>query len=245
MNNNIINCIAIDNDIISLSILSNLINEIPFLQLKEKFIDTSKALSYAQQNKTDLIISEIELDNPEAIRLTNYLNYKPLIIFVSSNMNNAYKAFNANAIDLLVKPLSLERLLQAVNKAQYYSTELPNHLEFDNQSFVLSNIFVKANYKIIKLQIKDILYIEGYNDYVKIHTGNNKPILSLISLSKMEKRLPVNQFIRVHRSYIVSIDKIESIERKRINIGKHNIPISQTHYNTFLSTLEKMNVCFY
>ncbi len=243
-----IKCIVIDNEQSSLELIKSYINKIPFLELTGLFNNPFNAISYVNKNKVDLIFSEIEMTGINGIQLINSLKTKPLVILVSAIDKYAIDGYNVNALDYLLKPFPFDRFLKAANKV--YDEYINNRNSDFNNSYKSNTahrdiIFVKSEYKIIKLNVNDILFIEGYNDYVKIHIGDAKQILSLLSLKMLEEKLPANEFVRVHRSYIVSVNKIDSIEKKRIIIGNHHIPISQSYHNNFFDFIEKMNLYLY
>jgi DNA-binding LytR/AlgR family response regulator len=244
-----IKCIAIDPKKSSLDSICDLINKIPFFELKGSFSNPYDALHFLGANKIDLLFTEIEMPELSGIQLINSIKNRPLIIFVSASEKYAIEGYNLDILDYLLKPVTFERFLRCANKAY---NELVNYNKpFENEPLkALGNInhdiiFVKSDYKIIRLATSNIMFIEGFNDYVKIFLEDNpKPVLSLLSLKVMEDRLPTPEFVRVHRSYIVSVNKINMIEKKRIIIEKHHIPISNSYYDSFYTVIKKMNICF-
>jgi two-component system, LytTR family, response regulator len=243
-----ITCIAIDDGASSLEILSGLIGKIPFLDLLGTYTNPLTAISFINSNKVDLIFSEVEMNGLNGIQLINSLKIKPLVILISVDEKYAIEGYNVDALDYILKPISFERLLKAVNKAHdvffsFKGRDLHNIIE--PQYVQQDIIFVKSDYRILKLNINDILFIEGFNDYVKIHLSNSNPVLTLLNLRTLEEKLPARVFVRVHRSYIVSLQKIDSIEKKRIKIGKRNIPISHSYFDAFFTLIEKLNIWFY
>ncbi len=243
-----IKCVAIDNENLSLELLKGFINKIPFLELAGAYINPLDAISFLNKNKTDLVFTDVEMTGINGIQLINTLNNKPMVIIVSAHTKYAIDGYSINALDYILKPFPFEKLLKAVNKAydQFYNRQSYSVKgSEDNQKDNCSSIYVKSDYRILKLNLNEILIIEGYNDYVKIHTTNSKPILSLLNLKNLEEKLPAKEFVRVHRSYIVSVDKIDIIEKKHIIIGSHHIPISNTYNDNFFEVIEKKNICFY
>jgi len=243
-----INCIVIDDDNLSLDLISESVNNTPFLNLIGSFTKPFDAVNFINRNKVDLIYTDIEMPEITGIQLVNCLKYKPMVIFVSETEKYAIKGYDLDILDYLVKPYSFDRFLKASNKAlneffkETQTISKPKDLpEQQNKN----NIFVKSDYKVIKIPISSILYIEGFNDYVKFFIeGSLNPVLSLMSLKELEENLPKNEFARVHRSYIVSVNKINTIEKKRILIGKRNIPISNSYYNSFFNHIENSNYYF-
>jgi two-component system, LytTR family, response regulator len=243
-----IKSILIDNESSSLESLSVQLKKIPFLDLSSSFTNPVAAINFIKRNKVDLIISEIEMNGLNGIQLINSLKIKPLVILVSSEPKYAIDGYEIDAIDFLLKPVNFDRLLRAANKAydQFFGTkekELSGNIVA--QSFNQDIIFVKSNYRILKINLADILFIEGFNDYVKIHLINSNPVLTLLSLRNLEEKLPNMEFARVHRSYIVSLRKIDNIEKKRIKIGKYTIPISQSYFESFFNSMDKKNFYIY
>jgi DNA-binding LytR/AlgR family response regulator len=243
-----IKCIAIDEDSPSLELLKGHINKIPFFELIGIFTNPFDAISFLNKNKTDLVFTDVEMTGINGIQLINTLKNKPMVIIVSEHNKYAIDGYSINALDFLLKPFSFEKLLKAANKAydQFFNVMNYQHKNTnDVQPVSFNSIYIKSDYRILKLNLNEILFIEGFNDYVKIHTINSKPILSLLSLKNLDGKLPVMDFVRVHRSYIIAVDKIDIIEKKHIIINSHHIPISQT-YNAYLyEIIEKKNLCFY
>ncbi|MDP4267488.1 MAG: LytTR family DNA-binding domain-containing protein, partial [Bacteroidota bacterium] len=167
------------------------------------------------------------------------LKNKPMVIFITAYEKYALEGFELDVLDYLLKPVPFDRFFKAVNKAHEYYNFL-NNAETTHSSS-LNFIFVKADYKIVKVNIDDILYIEGLKDYIKIYTVD-KLILTLSSLKAIETKLPSDNFIRVHKSYIVSVKRIEFIERSHIKIKDINIPISDNYRDKFFKIVEKNNI---
>ncbi len=236
-------CIAIDDENLALELIKGYISRIPFLELDSVFTNPFDAMDYLMKNKVDLIFCDIEMNDINGVQLISSLKNRPMVVFISAYDRYAIDGFSLDAIDYLLKPVSFDRFLKAVNKA-YENFSLKNHrsrpvvvhTEAGNITPGNEYIFIKSDNRLVKLFFSDILFVEGYGDYVKIHLKDNKVLLSLQNMSSLETKLPTG-FTRVHRSFIVSIDKIEEIERKRIKISKHNIPISDTYNETFFSML--------
>jgi DNA-binding LytR/AlgR family response regulator len=246
--NRTIKCIAIDDDVSALELLAGFISKIPFLDLLATYTNPLTALSFINSNKVELIFSEVEMNGLNGIQLVNSLKVKPLVILVSVDEEHAIEGYNLDALDYILKPITFERLLKAANKAHdvFFSFKNRDMLSIIEPPNLLQDIiFVKSDYRILKLNLNDILFIEGFNDYVKIHLRNSNPVLTLLNLRTLEEKLPAREFVRVHRSYIVSLHSIDSIEKKRIKIGKRNIPISHTYFESFFNLIEKLNLWFY
>jgi DNA-binding LytR/AlgR family response regulator len=185
------------------------------------------------------------MPNLTGIQLLKGLAKKPMVIFTTAYSEHAAESYNLDAVDYLLKPFTFERFLKSVNKAYSRFSEKQDSSRPDTQeadkNINAEYIFIKSDYKTIKVETKDILYIEGLKDYVKIYAGA-KPILSLLSLKSLEEKLPQKTFIRVHRSYIVSLYKIESIQKNRIVIGDKYIPIGDNYKENFYKIIEDYNI---
>ena len=176
------------------------------------------------------------------IELIKNIEHKPLVIFTTAYTEYAVQGFELSAVDYLVKPFLFERFFKAVNKAyELYNLKNKKVVPGAENETAEGYIFVKADYSSIKVNLKDILYLEGLKDYVKIHTKEKK-ILTLITMKKIEEKLPSSNFIRVHRSFIVAFDKIESIQRNRIIINEKRIPIGNSYKADFNKRIEDVNL---
>ena len=235
------NCIVVDDEPLALNLLRDFINKVPFLNLIKLCKDAYDAIEVMQSSKVDLMFLDINMPEITGLELIKNIEYKPLVIFTTAYSQHAVQGFELNAIDYLVKPFLFERFFKAVNKAfDMYNLKqesIRQKSKSDNDDF----IFVKADYSSVKVYIRDILYIEGLKDYVKIYT-NEKKILTLTTMKKIKEKLPNENFIRIHRSYIIAIDKIDSIQRNRIIIGDKWIPIGNSYKEEFFKRIDDVNV---
>lgn len=238
-------CLIVDDEPLAADLIEDFISKVPFLTLVNKCRNAFECIECLNSDTIDLIFLDIQMPNLTGIQLLKGLDKKPMVIFTTAYSEHAAESYNLDAIDYLLKPFTLERFLKAVNKA--YSRfskkqESPRPIIQEAPKNISSDyIFVKSDYKTIKVETKDILYIEGLKDYVKIYSGG-KPILSLLSLKLLEAKLPDKTFIRVHRSFIVSIPKIESIQKNRIIIGDKYIPIGENYKEAFYKIIERFNI---
>lgn len=223
------NCIAVDDEPLALDIIEDFIKEIPFLKLVKKCYSASEAIEIIQNENIDLVFLDIRMPSITGVQLVKSLKDIPAVIFTTAYTDYAVEGFNLDAVDYLVKPFSFERFLKAVNKA-YSLYKLKNDTGKDY-------IFIKSGYKNLKVDFNDILYIEGLSDYIKIYLVNGKNILSLQSLKVFIDKLPENDFLRVHRSYIVSLNKIDSIQKSRIFIGEKHITVGEKYKDKFLKRI--------
>ena len=226
-----IRCLAVDDEMLALDLLEDNIKKVPFLELIQACKSAMEAMEVLRNQPIDLLFLDIQMPDISGIQLIKSLHHKPLVIFTTAFSKYATEGYDLDVIDYLLKPYSFERFLKAVNKAYEY-LDLRNRAsnQANVKEIVASSnfLFVKADYKLYKINLKDILYIEGLKDYVKIFVSE-KPIVTQMSMKALEEKLPPNDFIRVHRSFIVAFNKIDFIQKQMLTIGKKEIPISE-HY---------------
>lgn len=233
-----VTCYIIDDEPLAIKLLEGYVGKTPFLELKGSSSNPVKALEEVIKDAPDLIFLDIQMPELNGIDLSRMVGNRSRIIFTTAFEKYAVESYRLNALDYLLKPISYSDFLNAAEKAL-----AAKGAESGIQS--VESIFVKSDYKLKKVEIKDILYIEGLKDYVKIHTeGKPEPITSLMSLKGMEELLPSDRFMRVHRSFIVNMDKVKVIERNRIVFGKVYIPISDTLKNDFIKALSKNAIIY-
>ncbi|MEI6899590.1 MAG: LytTR family DNA-binding domain-containing protein [Bacteroidota bacterium] len=227
-----IRCLALDDEVLALDLLEDNIRKIPYLQLVKRCSSAFDAMEVLKQEAIDLIFLDIQMPDLSGIQFLRSLNSKPLVIFTTAYEKYAVESFELDVIDYLLKPFAFERFLKAANKANDYFSMMsrinhPGGLRED-QKDPNDFIFVKADYKLVKIDFKEILFIEGLKDYIKIFTGV-KPVITLMSMKLIEEKLPSDEFIRVHRSFIVALKKIRFIQKSFIQIGDREIPISENY----------------
>ena len=239
------NCIVIDDEPLALDLLTDYIEKIPFLKLERTFTNPIEGLGYLQENAVDLVFLDVELPYLSGIEFVKCLQSKPQIIFTTAYEKYAVTGYDLEITDYLVKPVVFERFMKAsskaysLNKLNRKGTDRPvNTSEKEPQP---DYIMVKTGYSTIKVNLSDILYIEGLKDYIKIHTPD-KTILTLNSLKKIQEILPDNRFVRVHRSFIVALPKIDSIQRSRIVIGKTFVPVGENYKSSFKDVIGAINL---
>jgi two-component system, LytTR family, response regulator len=231
-----IKCIAIDDEPLALSKLEGFIKRIPDLSLSKTFDNSIEAIVWLKENQADLIFLDIQMEQLTGIQFLEATGTKSKIIITSAYDQYAIKGYDLNVTDYLLKPFSFQRFVQAVNKVMEYYSQNPgtNGVSSGNDGF----IFVKTEYRLERIDLDHILYIEGMKDYLRIICIDKK-IMTLLSFSKLEESLPAKKFCRVHKSYIVAIDKIKSIERNVITIADHRIPVSNTYRESFFSRIKQ------
>ncbi|SDH41825.1 LytR/AlgR family response regulator transcription factor [Mucilaginibacter gossypii] len=246
----IINCIAIDDEPLALGLVCAFIEQTPFLKLIGRYSSAVEALVGLQDQKVDLIFLDIQMPNLNGMELARVLDSrgaaKPRIIFTTAYNQFAIEGYRVDALDYLLKPFNYEEFLHASNKALTY-------FELVNRSNIPATVvaakpeeeeylFLKIEYQLVRIALNEILYIEGLKDYVKIYLQDKeKPLLSLTSLKVLEEKLPSKRFMRVHRSFIVSLNKINSITRNALQIGKVNITVGDQYKEAFGVFLSKWN----
>ncbi len=236
-----IRCLAIDDEMLALELLEDNIRKVPFLELVKTCRSGFEALEIMTHQKIDLIFLDIQMPDITGIQFLKSLSDKPLVIFTTAYEKYAVEGFELDVIDYLLKPFSFDRFLKAVNKAKDYLglKERAGNNPLSEEPFVApAFLFVKADYKLVKVTMKDILYIEGLKDYIKIYSGE-KPVITLLSMKSMEEKLPAADFIRVHRSYIVNLRKINFIQRSVIMIGAAEIPIGENYRDAFFAIVNQ------
>ncbi|MBU0765267.1 MAG: LytTR family DNA-binding domain-containing protein [Bacteroidetes bacterium] len=233
-----LNCIAVDDEPLALNLIENFVSKIPFLTLIRKCSRVSEAIEILQKEHIDLIFLDIEMPRISGIQFVKSMEKKPMVIFTTAYSIYAVEGFNLDAVDYLVKPIPFERFLKAANKAYKVHSHSVASVGIQGGEYDLSGnyVFVKTDYKNIKINLDDILYIEGLKEYLKIYAGG-KPILTLLSLKAMEEKLPSAKFTRVHRSYIVSIKKIDYVQKNSVVIGEKRIPVGDSYKEKFFSKL--------
>lgn len=249
----ILKCIAVDDEPLALDIIEDYVSKVPFLELVKRTENAIEALQLVQAGGIDLVFLDIQMPDLTGIQFLKIASGKSNYILTTAYSQYALESYDLNVSDYLLKPIAFDRFYKAVEKVhnqllksepaavaipeppaiQGLMTVAPQHA----QDF----IFVKTEHKIQKIELDDILYIEGLKDYISIYTKTER-IITLQNMKKMEETLPKGEFIRVHKSYIISIDKIESIERSRISIAAKIIPIGDTYRDEFFKLIDGKNI---
>jgi two-component system LytT family response regulator len=225
-----IRCLLVDDEPLALDLLEGYVLKTPFLELAGRCSSAFQAMEIIEKQKIDLIFLDIQMPGLTGLEFSRTLQQGPKIVFTTAFEQYAIEGFKVDAIDYLLKPVSYPEFLNAVNKAKRWF----DHIELPTAQEPRNSIFVKTDYKLVQIEFNNILYIEGLKDYVKIYLeGTEKPILSLMSMKLLEENLPENRFMRVHRSFIVNLERITTIERNRIVFGKEYIPISDNYKEKF------------
>lgn len=222
-------CIIIEDEPLALERTKSFVTKIPFLNLCGTFDNALDGLSYLKANKVDLLFLDINMDELSGIELLESSKIESQVIITTAYQEYAIKGYELNVTDYLLKPFTFDRFLKSVNKAH-------KNINQDPPNKPLDFIFVKTENRLEKINLSDILFIEGMRDYRRIHTINKK-IMTLQNFSELEQIIPANLVCRVHKSYMVGINKIESIERMRIIIANQRIPISESYKEHFFQVI--------
>ncbi len=233
---NQLKCIAIDDEPLALQKIVDYINKVPFLDLVGSFDNGLEALAFMRETTVDLIYLDIQMPEIKGTQLVGILKNKPQIIFTTAYDQYALEGYQLDATDYLLKPIAFDRFLESAQKALDRTAFAPNPTDHDkdrNEGF----LFVKTENKWRKVVIEDILYIEGLKDYLSIYTRTER-ILTLQNFSSLLDKLSSDQFVRVHKSYVVGINQVEEIEKARVLINQKWIPVSDTYRTGFFKLLE-------
>ncbi|CAL1520078.1 LytTR family DNA-binding domain-containing protein [Chitinophaga sp. MM2321] len=233
-----IKCIAVDDEPLALEIMEDYIRKVPYLTLAGKFENAANALHFLQEEPVDLVFLDIKMPDITGIQFLKSLKYPPMVIFTTAYGEYALDGFNLDVVDYLLKPVPFERFLKAAAKANETMSATQQKGNTVDAAWLNDYIFIKTEYKIIKINLEDILFIEALKDYTKIYT-QNLPVLTLRSLKSFETRLPADKFIRVHRSYLVSLNKINSVEKNTVMIANQPIPISDGYRDRFYDVINR------
>jgi DNA-binding LytR/AlgR family response regulator len=234
-----LSCYIIDDEPLAQTILQEYVAKVSFLEWKGSFSSALEAAAKIDQDKPDLLFLDINMPDLNGISFISMLNPKPMIILTTAYDQYALKAFDLEVKDYLLKPISFERFYKGVLRVYQESNPNQPTVKTETQPVIKNEpdyIFLKVGYRIQKIEVREILFVEGMKDYLRIHTAKEK-IMTLMSFSKLEELLPETKFARVHRSFMVALEKIDHIEKNRIRIADQNIPISDTYAVGFYKKL--------
>lgn len=231
-----LNCMVIDDEPLALSLLSDYISKMPSLNLVHAVSNPLAAVSYLKTEEIDLIFLDMQMPELNGIEFLSLLQKKCMVIVTTAYSEYALDGYSFEVIDYLLKPITMARFIVAIEKAMERFRMNKALAEASIPANTINHIFIKTDKRIIKINLGDIYYFEGARDYVVIHTETDV-ILTLQSMKSIQQLLPTDQFIRVHKSYIVAFDKIKFIERSRINIKDKLIPITETYKENFFKKI--------
>jgi DNA-binding LytR/AlgR family response regulator len=232
-----ISCIAIDDEPPALKVIESFCEQVNFLDLKKTFTSPTEAIHYLNNYPVDLLFLDINMPSISGIDVFKKLNQPTMVIFTTAHGEYAVEGFNLNAIDFLLKPFSFERFNQSVKKALDFS-----NFTHQNNPATEQYIYIRADYSLNKIKIEDIELIEGLDDYLKIHVKNGKNIVARITMKGILEKLPASKFMRVHRSFIVPLDKITSVRKKIIHLNQIEVPIGNSYEEDFMNSIKQLNL---
>lgn len=233
-----IRCIAIDDEPLALRQIVAYIRKTPFLELAGQCESALKAIEVMDKTPVDLMFVDINMPDLSGMEFVKSLDNPPLIVFVTAYSEYALEGFRVDAIDYLLKPMSYGDFLKSANKVRSWFENHQNKSEEVRSS--KDFLFIKSEYKILRINFDDIKYIEGMSEYIKIHLLSSKPVMTLLSMKSIEEQLPSDRFMRVHRSFIVNLSRVSVIERSRIIFdGKVYVPVSEQYKGAFQNYIEK------
>lgn len=218
-------CVAIDDEPLALELIRSYVARMPDVQLQGAFEDAISGIEYLTRKHPDLVFLDINMPDISGIELAKALKEKPMIIFTTAHKQFAFDGFELEAVDYLLKPIDFDRFSKAVYKA----IDVKKYKASADSSQEESVIYVHSEYRMIKIVLKDVEYIESMEDYIKIHLVNDKPVLTLMSLKKVLELLPEQQFRRIHRSYIIPVSRIRSVQNKKVQLSHVLLPIGESY----------------
>ena len=237
-----IKCAVVDDEPLALGLMASYVKKTPFLELVGAYSSAVLAMQEMHDHLVDLVFLDIQMPELNGLDYSRMIPPQTRVVFTTAFNQYALDGYKVNALDYLLKPISYPDFLQAANKAQEWFKLIEQSQQTDKteKAEEIQSIFVKSEYKLIQIELKKILFIEGLKDYVKIYEENSpKPIMSLMSMKSLEEMLPADRFLRVHRSYIVQKEKIRVIEHNRIVFGNTYIPIGDSYKQAFQDFLNK------
>lgn len=234
-----IKCVAIDDEPLAVKKIAGYIGKIPFLELVAECRSASEAMSVLSENDVQLLFIDINMPDISGMDFVKSLAKKPYIVFTTAYSEYAVEGFQVEAVDYLLKPISFSNFLKAANKVKNL-IELSTNSQKESLRATANHLFVKSEYKLIRIELDDIIYIESQHEYIKIHLINSNPVMTQISLKSIGEQLPSDRFMQVHRSFIVNLTRVSVIERNRIVFdGNVYIPVSEQYKEKFQEYIEK------
>lgn len=239
-----LNCVIIDDEPLALDLLECYVEKTSFLSLVGRYSSAVVAMKDICNKKVDLMFLDIQMPELDGLKFTKMITEEIRVVFTTAFSHYALDGYRVNALDYLLKPISYDVFLEAANRAlEWFRMKQGTKLVVNEKTLPNDCLFIKSEYKLLQIQLGDILYIEGLKDYVKIYTENNpRPILSLSSMKAMEERLPADRFLRVHRSFIVQKGKIRVVDRGRIVFGNVYIPVSDSYKQEWTAFLNERSL---
>ena len=247
---NKLDCLIVDDEPLARRLLSDYVQKVPYLNLLRTCGDPMEALEFLRENPVDLLFLDIQMPEITGLTLLKILQKKPWVILTTAYSEYALASYELDVVDYLLKPITLERFLKAMEKInQRMQGIITQQLPSEQTSIAQvaptepgpTYIFVKDGTKLVKVKLSDIMYVEGMKDYVAIHTPQQR-IVTLQRLKSLEEQLPENQFIRIHNSYIIALDWLDSIHKEKVKVGTALLPISDSYRKAFKDFIEKNHI---
>jgi DNA-binding LytR/AlgR family response regulator len=246
MNN--LSCLIVDDEPLARRLLSDYVQKVPYLNLLRTCSDPMEALDFLRENPVDLLFLDIQMPEITGLTLLKILTNKPLVILTTAYSEYALESYELDVVDYLLKPITLERFLKAMEKinqrlqgsSNANPAQEPEPIPASPET-IPTYIFVKDGTKLVKIKLSEIMYVEGMKDYVAIHTPTQR-IVTLQRLKTLEEQLPEGQFIRIHNSYIVALDWLDSIHKEKVKVGAALLPISDSYRKAFKDFIEKNHI---
>jgi DNA-binding LytR/AlgR family response regulator len=240
--NEIFNCICVDDEPLALEVLDSLISKHPNLKLQKKCSNALEAMEWLKSNPVNVVFSDINMPGVSGIDFAKALRDSgTVVIFTTAHQEYAAEAFEIEALDFLLKPIAPDRFAKSVRRIEEYF-ELRQNSTLENAELDEGHMFVKSDGKLLKVSYSDIFFVEAFADYVKIWIQDERRIVTLQTMKNMEQGLPADKFIRVHRSFIVAIDKIQSVQSTAVKIGSKEIPVGKNYKDGLMELIGKMNL---
>lgn len=243
MNGNQLTCLIVEDEPLARNLITDYVSKVPYLKLIQACSSPMQAIELLRNESVDLLFLDIQMPELTGISLLKTLQKKPMVVFTTAYSEYALEGYELDVVDYLLKPITFERFLRAVDKVNQRMNSAnpaphitPNHTSSTDQTQPF--VFVKDGTKLVKIRWDDILYIEGLKDYVTIHTRQQK-VVTLQRLKTLEEQLPADKFIRVHHSFIVALDAIDHIHKGEVQIGQTMIPISDSYKKTVKDIIDR------
>jgi len=234
-----LSCIVVDDEPLAIEQMAEYISKVPYLEMKASFQRGLDAIMYLKTNRADILFLDIQMDDINGIQILKSVRDLPAVILTTAYDQYAIEGYSLEVSDYLLKPISFERFLKAVDRIYGKCVSVSGSEERNHSD---NYIFVKSDSKLVRIPWDDILFIEGQRDYLKFHLTGNRRIMTLLNFRSLEEQLPSDQFIRIHKSYIISASRIDSIGKASVRIGERDIPIGESYKSSLTAFLGRRRV---